>query len=109
MRVPMSPAAGALYRALVARAKAPRDQILLTAVRTVDWRSLTLSGERHEIELRLTGPGSRAAAQVLCDGLEEAEFAIPGLIVADIGLAGSPRPAADGSVEISLEALTIAE
>ncbi|MGH6783265.1 MAG: hypothetical protein ACREBP_01430 [Sphingomicrobium sp.] len=105
----MSPAAAALYRALVARAQLPRDQVLLTAIRTVDWQSLTLSGERHEIGLKLTGPGSDAAATTLCDGLDDAEFAIPGLIVADIGLAGPPRPAAGGSIEISLEALTITE
>lgn len=109
MRVPMSPAATALYRALVGRAKLPRDQVLLTAIRTVDWQSLTLAGERHEIGVRLIGADSHIAACALCDGLDDAEFAIPGLIVADIGLVGSPRPAADGSVEISLEALTIEE
>lgn len=109
MRVPMSPAAAALYRALVARACTPRDQVLLTSIRSVDWQSLTLSGERHEIGLRLTGPQSIAAGDALCVGLEDAEFAIPGQIVADIAVCGPPRVAADGSVEISLEALTIAD
>ena len=108
-RVPIAPAAAALYRALVARAKVHREQILLTAIRTIDWQSLTMTGERHEIDLRLTGTDSRAAAIALCDGLDDAEFGIPGLIVADIGLTGPFRPAADGSIEISLEALTIAE
>lgn len=109
MRVPMSPAAAALFRALVARSCAPRDQVLLTSIRSVDWQSLTLSGERHEIDLRLTGPRSTASAAALCEGLEDAEFAIPGQIVADIAVCGSPRKAADGAVEVSLEALTIAE
>lgn len=44
-----------------------------------------------------------------CASLEEAEFAIPGYILADIALCGPPRQAADGSVEISLEALMIAD
>jgi len=109
MRVQISPAAAALYRALVARAQSPREQVLLTSIRSVDWNSLTLSGERHELDLRLAGPGSATAAENLCNGLEEAEFAIPGHIVADIALCGPPRQAADGSVEISLEALTIAD
>lgn len=108
-RVPIAPAAAALYRALVARANVPREQVLLTAIRTIDWQSLTLTGERHELDLRLTGAEADAAAHSLCEGLDDAEFAIPGLIVADIGLAEPFRPAADGSIEVRLEALTIAE
>lgn len=42
------------------------------------------------------------------DRLEDAEFSTPGLIVADIALAGSPVPWLDGSTTISIEALTIA-
>ena len=109
MRVQISPAAAALYRALVAGAQMLREQVLLTSIRSVDWNSLTLSGERHEIDLRLAGRGSTAASEALCNGLEEDEFAIPGYILADIGLCGPPRQAADGSVEISPEALTISD
>ncbi|MEO6199486.1 MAG: hypothetical protein ABIO68_06095 [Sphingomicrobium sp.] len=109
MRVPISPAAAALYRALVARSRAAREQVLLCAVRSSDWHSLTLTGEQHAINLKLTGPGSEASAKFLCDGLEDAEFVIPGQIVADIGLVSLPRVATDGSIEISLEALTIEE
>ncbi|MEO7564208.1 MAG: hypothetical protein ABIR63_08700 [Sphingomicrobium sp.] len=86
MRVPISPAAAALYRALVARTGAPREQVVLAAVQSSDWQSLTLTGEQHSIDLKLTGPGSGASAKLLCDGLEDAEFAIPGQIVADIDL-----------------------
>lgn len=108
-RVLIAPAAAELYRALVVRAKVPRDHVLLTSARSVDWQSLTLTGERHEIDLRLIGRDAAAAAAALCTDLADAEFTIAGLIVADIGLAGLPRPAADGSVEVSIEALTIAE
>lgn len=109
MRLAMSPAAAALYRALVVRANIPRDQALLTSIQSVDWRSLTLSGERHEIGIRFAGPDAAYAARSLCDGLDDAEFAIPGLIVADIEIAGSPVIEADGAIEVRIEALTIQE
>ena len=87
MKLAMSPAAAALLRALLARAGVERDRILLTQFRSVDWNSLTFSGER----------------------LDDAEFAIPGQIVADITVAGSPVRSADGSLSIKIEALTVAE
>ena len=45
----------------------------------------------------------------MCAGLSEAEFSIPGVLVADIGVLGTPQRAADGSTELTIEALTIAE
>lgn len=108
-RIAMSPAAAGLLRALTARAAVPRDRILLTDVRSTDWQSLTLIGERHRMELRLTGPEASAAAERICGGLEDAEFDIPRQIVADIGVAGEPGRAGDGSVCITIEALTVEE
>ena len=107
-RMVISQAASALLRALIARSGAPRDRILLIDVQSVDWRSLTMSGERHSIELRVSTPHSDAIAQRMCAGLEDAEFSIPGLIVADIDVAGAPRRSADGSTTLIIEALTIA-
>ena len=109
MRIPMSAAGSALFRALLARAEVPRDRILLTSFRSVDWQSLTFVGERHVIRLRVPGPGAAATAQALASNLSEAEFAVPGQIVADIALAGDPRPAGDGSIELTIEALTISD
>lgn len=107
-RSPLSPAAAALYRALIERARIPANQVLLTSVRSVDWQSLIFSGERHLFELKLSSADAAQAARALCEGLEEAEFAIPGQIVADIAVTRS-RTASDGSVEISIEALTVEE
>jgi hypothetical protein len=45
----------------------------------------------------------------MCAGLADAEFGIAGLLVADIGVVGTPHRAPDGAVEITIEALTIAE
>ena len=109
IRIPMSAAASALLRALLNRAEVPHDRILLTKFHSVDWQSLTFIGERHEIELRIPGPASDQVAKRLCDGLEDAEFAIPGQTVADIAVHGQPVAAPDGSTSVMIEALTIAE
>jgi hypothetical protein len=105
--IPMSAAAIALLRALVARAGVTRDRILLTEARSIDWHSLIFVGERHEIELRVPGPDSGSVVKRMCAGLEEAEFSIPGVIVADVCVAGRPRREADGSTGITIEALTV--
>jgi len=109
MKLALSPAAAGLLRALLARAGVERDRILLTEFRSIDWQSLTFLGERHEMELRVPGPGAPALAERLTEGLAEAEFAIPGQIVADIGLERPPMTNPDGSVTLHIEALTVAE
>jgi hypothetical protein len=43
------------------------------------------------------------------NGIEDAEFAIPGQILADIALAMRPARAPDGWVTLELEALTVVE
>jgi hypothetical protein len=103
----MSAAAAALLRASLNRAEVSRDRILLTKFHSVDWQSLTFVGERHEIELRIPGPASDQVARRLCDGLEDAEFSIPGQTVADVAVEGEPIAAPDGSTTIAIEALTI--
>jgi hypothetical protein len=45
----------------------------------------------------------------MVENLEDSEFEIPGLIVADIGLVGTTEQAADGSTAIAIEALTVSE
>jgi hypothetical protein len=107
-RVAVSRAASALLRALAVRAGMPRDRIVLIEVRSIDWQSLTVAGERHHFELRISGPGSGDAVRRMCDGLADAEFSIPGLLVADIALVGAPATAPEGSTDLIIEALTIA-
>lgn len=108
IKMAMSPAASGLLRALTGRARVSRDRILLTELDSIDWRSLTFTGERHQIHLRVPGPGSREVVERMCAGLEDAEFSIPGQIVADIAVVGTPRRALDGSISLTIEALTIA-
>lgn len=107
-RIAMSAAGAALLRALLARACVSRDRILLTDIRSTDWQSLTFAGERHEIALNVPGQDSVEVAAALAEGIAEAEFIIPGQIVADI-LAHREAPAPDGSISVRIEALTIAE
>jgi len=109
MKLALSPAAAGLLRALIARAGIDRDRILLTNFQSIDWQSLTFMGERHEMELRVPGPDADRLAELLSAGLNDAEFSIPGQIVADIGLERPAIRQPDGSVSLHIEALTIAE
>ena len=109
MKLAMSTAAAGLLRGLLNRAGVDRNRILLTDFRSCDWNSLTFAGERHEISLRIPGPGAEAIVRLLVDGLEDAEFAIPGQIVADITLAVPPHELGDGAIGLEIEALTVAE
>ncbi|MFL6733498.1 MAG: hypothetical protein ACJ8EY_02250 [Sphingomicrobium sp.] len=109
MKLAMSPAASGLLRSLLQRAEVTRDRILLTEWRSVDWQSLTLIGERHQVRLRIPGPGAAEIAERITDGLEDAEFCIPRQIVADITVTGRPRALEDGAIELTMEALTVEE
>ena len=109
MKLALSPAAAGLLRALLARGGINRDRILLTEFRSVDWQSLTFVGERHQMRLRVPGPDADQLVDRLVDGLANANFSIPGQIVADIGLEQPPMRNADGSIALTIEALTIAE
>lgn len=107
-RIAISSAASGLLRALIARAEVPRNRILLSNVQSTDWRSLTFNGERHLIELRITPPTATATLERMTVDLDDCEFSIPGLIVADIGVAEIDQ-VPDGSVCVKIEALTISE
>jgi hypothetical protein len=105
----MSAAASGLLRALLKRIGGQADRILLSDIQSIDWQSLTFAGQRHLLRLRVPGPGADLIVGLFTRGIEEAEFAIPGHIVADIAVAGAPIRAPDGSVTLAIEALTVAE
>ena len=108
MKIAMSPAAAALLRSLLARAGIDRGRILLTEFRSTDWQSLTFVGERHEIRLRILAPDSDVIAGLLTNGLEDAELEVAGHFVADIAIVERTAPRPDGSIELTIEALTVA-
>ena len=105
----MSRAASALLRALLDRAGDQRDRILLSEIHSVDWQSLTLAGERHWMRLRILGPDAEQIVGGFINGIEDAEFSIPGHIVADIAVDGTPTRELDASVSLAIEALTVLE
>jgi hypothetical protein len=107
LRAAMSPAASGLLRALIERTGVERNRILLTGLDSCDWQSLTFVGERHELQLRILPPESEVAARRLCQGLSDAEFAIPGQLVVDIAVRTGPVLSPDGSTLLTVEALTI--
>jgi hypothetical protein len=109
MKLAMSPAAAGLLRALLARAGVDRNRILLSDFRSTDWHSLTFAGERHRIDLRIPPPKAAAIARCLTDRLGEADFRIPGQIVADIAVDGAMIEHPDGAVSLTIEALTVEE
>ena len=83
-RLNMSPAAAALFRALLARSPSDRDRILLTEYRSTDWQSLTFVGERHEFRFRIAGPEADEIYSRLTLGLEDADVPIPRQLLADV-------------------------
>ena len=108
-RLPLSRAASALLRALLARASVDRDRILLTDYRSTDWQSLTFVGERHEMHFRIPGPGAEETYAAMTGDLAEAEFSLSRQILADVAVFGAPTRESDGSISFGIEALTIAE
>lgn len=109
LKILMSSAASALLRSVLDRAGDRRASILLSEIQSVDWQSLTFAGERHLISLRIPAPDADIVAARLIEGIEDAEFSIAGHIVADIAVPAAPALAADGSVTVAIEALTVAE
>ena len=108
MRASLSPVAAQLLRALMTRMNLPRERMVVSHCRSVDWQSLTFTGERHEISLRLSPPQAEAALALLRTGLAEAEWALRGHVVADI-LIVAERAEPDGAILVDLEALTLSD
>lgn len=109
LKMAMSRAASGLLRALLERIGDHSDRILLSEIQSVDWQSLTCTGETHLMRLRVPGPNAERIVRRLTVELGEMEFSIPGHLVADIAVAGAPARALDGSVTLAIEALTIVD
>jgi hypothetical protein len=54
-------------------------------VQSIDWQLLTMTASGQAAL-----PPRSAAAVWMCAGLEDAEFSIPGLILADVAVADGP-------------------
>src|SRR6478672_11690073 len=108
-RIAISKNGAAVMRGLIARADAPPNRILLSSLESEEWRSLTFNGERHLIRLRIRAPGAGLVVDRMCAGLEDAEFDLPGALVADIAVVNAPICEPDGSMCLVIEALTVVD
>ena len=100
----LSDATAALLRAL-APALGPCRGVTVEEVRSRSWASVTFSGARHDLALRIDGEGSEAAAERFLRGLDAAEFPLDGHVLADISLVSQERR--PGCVRLRIEALTV--
>lgn len=107
-RPPLSCAAAQLLRSLVARTGLNADRISVGRFLSVDWQSLTFTGERHELCLQLTGSDAATALARLRDRLSEVQWQLSGHVVADIVIVGETT-ARDGSIMVAIEALTLTD
>lgn len=101
---PLNDPTCALLRA-IREAFADFAGFMLEDIRSRSWASVTFSGARHELTLRLEGAGAEAVADRFLAGLDCAEFALGGHIMADIALVWQERR--PGQVRVGLEALTV--
>lgn len=81
--------------------------LTIEALERRNWASVTFSGERHRLELRLQGEDAGAAADAFLPGLAEREFDLRGHILADIAVISEERDEEGGWARLSLEALTL--
>ena len=98
-------AATAFLRAIRASFASFPGRFTLHELVSRGWASVTFTGARHRIAFSLDGDGAGEAADSFLGSLAEAEFDLRGHILADVSLAGEER--AEGTVRISLEALTV--
>lgn len=70
------------------------------------WCSATFIGAQHRFSFRIAGPGASAHAERLVTLLPEAEFALPGHVVADLAV-DAVRQNGDADVLIDLAVLTV--
>ncbi len=101
MSAPVCDPTTALLRAL----RQALDRVNFERVHSREWASITFSGARHEVTLRLEGEGAEAAADGFAAGLDAAEFRLRGHILADIAVVA--REAAGDGVRLMVEALTV--
>ena len=104
MQSGLKDATGALLRAL-APALGSYAGVSIEEVRSRSWASVTFSGARHDLALRLEGEGAEAAAERFLGTLDAAEFPLDGHVLADISLVSQERR--PGCVRLRLEALTV--
>lgn len=102
----MTSAADELSRVLTVNFMNFDGKVAVEELVSRSWASITFSGERHRLTLRLDGAGARSAARAFLDGLGEREFELKDHILIDIAVADIDDDR-DDMVRLALEALTV--
>jgi len=58
--------------------------LVIEELRARDWASLTLTGVRHELDMRLDGPGAAAALAAVAARLPDEAIQISGQLLAEL-------------------------
>ncbi len=82
-------------------------EVAFEEIRSRSWASVTFTGARIRLRLKLEGPGAAEQADRFLDSLPDLEFELRGHIVADIALCSDRRGDGGEEVELVLEALTV--
>lgn len=105
MRPHCDRAQAAILRAVSAIAAPLGARLVIEELRARDWASLTLTGMRHELDVRLDGVGAAAALAELSARLPTEAIPISGQILAEIVV--EPGTADDDGIALTLCALVI--
>ncbi len=112
MKARLAPAQGRLVRALDQWIAAGGDPPLLTIeeFESEPWASLTYTGERHHLAVRLTGTAAQIAQarRRLEELLDDPDLALGNRFVADLAISVGPRTQGDApTVALAIEALVL--
>ena len=105
MRPHCDRAQAAILRAVASIAAPLGARVVIEELRARDWASLTLTGMRHELDVRLDGPGWAAALAAVAQRLPGDAITVSGQIMAEIIV--EPGTADDNGVAITICALVI--
>ena len=107
MRPQTDRAQAAILRAVAAIAAPLGARVVIEELRARDWASLTLTGMRHELDVRLDGPGAAAAMAAVSQRLPGEAIAMAGQILAEAVV--EPGTADDDGMAMTICALVINE
>jgi hypothetical protein len=105
MRPRCDQAQAAILRAAAAIVTPFGARVVIEELRSRDWASLTLTGARHELDVRLDGAGAEAALDALIATLPQAQVTMNGRILAELVV--EPGTADDEGVALTICALVI--
>lgn len=105
MRPHCDRAQAAILRAVAAIAMPFGARLVIEELRARDWASLTLTGARHELDIRLDGPAAAQALAAVAAQLPHENINIAGQLLAELLV--EPGTTDDAGAALTLLALVI--